>query len=88
MRIGHDLHLVAAVSASQHGISLNDLTRQDVSSDHPDRRIDHEQKRKQYSSDFKAKVALLLAQVVVDLAERGLQWLEFVGDEHARNAVS
>ncbi|WP_299310825.1 type II toxin-antitoxin system HicB family antitoxin [uncultured Halomonas sp.] len=28
VRIGHDLHLAAAVAASQHGISLNDLTRQ------------------------------------------------------------
>ncbi|MDV6320563.1 type II toxin-antitoxin system HicB family antitoxin [Chromohalobacter sp. HP20-39] len=28
VRVGHDLHLAAAVSASRHGISLNDLTRQ------------------------------------------------------------
>lgn len=28
VRIGHELHLAAAVSASQQGISLNDLTRQ------------------------------------------------------------
>ncbi|MBK1734744.1 toxin-antitoxin system HicB family antitoxin [Halorhodospira abdelmalekii] len=28
VRIGHELHLAAAVAASQHGISLNDLTRQ------------------------------------------------------------
>ncbi|WP_082140422.1 type II toxin-antitoxin system HicB family antitoxin [Halomonas sp. PR-M31] len=28
VRIGHELHLAAAVAASQQGISLNDLTRQ------------------------------------------------------------
>lgn len=32
VRIGHELHLAAAITASQHGISLNDLTRQALSS--------------------------------------------------------
>lgn len=31
VRIGHELHLAAAITASQHGISLNDLTRQALS---------------------------------------------------------
>lgn len=31
VRVGHELHLVAAVTASQRGISLNDLTRQALS---------------------------------------------------------
>jgi predicted HicB family RNase H-like nuclease len=31
VRVGHDLHLAASVSASRHRMSLNDLTRQALS---------------------------------------------------------